>query len=170
MKKPKIVILRGKVATGKTTALLNLRKRKEMKDWAIIDFNNLKYQFAHLGDEKRKEYGKKSLMAILKVLMPMKVNILLDEMSESTLRKHISHSIRKYNYQIVTFQFTADIDESIKREAHRRKIIGKKPIGAKWVKKFHKHHEEKADPKGIIVDTSELNEGQVVNFILKEIK
>tara|TARA_Y100000310_G_C20523762_1_gene734975 strand:+ start:332 stop:844 length:513 start_codon:yes stop_codon:yes gene_type:complete len=170
MKKSKIVILRGKVATGKTTALYNLRKRKEMKDWIIIDFNDLKRQFAYLGDEKRKEYGKKSLMAILKILMPSKVNILIDEMSEATLKKHISHSIRKYGYEVVTFQFTADLDASIEREAQRRKVVGKKPRGAKWVKKYHKMHEENADPKGIVIDTSKLNEKKVVKFILEELK
>lgn len=172
MKKSKIVILRGMVSSGKTTALHNLRKNREMKDWIIINFNELKAQFKHLGDEKRKEYGKRSLFAILKILMQTKKNILFDEMSEEGVRKNITYYLKKYNYEIIVFEFTVNVEKAIKREAQRMIIRGLKPRGAKWVTSYHKDRLKiyGVNPKGIIVDTTHLNEKQVINLILKNLK
>jgi len=170
MKKPKLVLLHGMIATGKTTALYNLRERKEMKDWIIIDFCELKKQFAHLGDEKRKEYGKKALAAILKLLMKEKKNIVLDEMPEKSIRKYVGPQIRKYKYEVVPFQFTSKIELSIKREAERRIARGLKPHGEKWVRDFNEHHKKVFDKNAILIDTTKLNKKQVVDFIIKRVR
>lgn len=170
MKIRKLVLLKGKIATGKTTALHTLRKCKEMKNWVIIDFSALKHQFAHLGNEKRREYGKKSLYAILKILMEEKLNILLDEMSEKTLKENINYYIKKYNYQIITFEFTAKFKTSVKRETQRRIKRGLKPRGEHWVKDAHEMLLERFDKKGIIVDCDKLNKKQVVEFIINKLK
>ncbi|MGK0208998.1 MAG: hypothetical protein ACI83O_000260 [Patescibacteria group bacterium] len=170
MVKPKLVIFRGKVACGKTTALYRLKKNKKFKDWIIIDNSLIKSQFENLGDDKRKEFGKIALFSILKSVMPKGLNILMDEMSEKLLRKSINHSIKKYKYDIVTFEFTASVESSIKREADRRKIRGLKPRGAKWVEDMHKWHIERIDPNGIIVDCDLLDERAVEKFIIEELK
>jgi len=170
MKKSKIVILRGAPATGKTTALHNLKKHKEMKNWIIIDFNRLKRQFEHLGDEKRKAYGKQALFSILKILMAKKENIIFDEMSGETIRKNFRHYIKKYDYKLIVFEFSSNVKIAIKREAHRRKIKGKKPRGERWVKQTHKERIKLLEKGSIPIDTTNLNQKQVINFILKNIK
>jgi len=169
MKKSKIVILRGSPATGKTTALHNLRKHKEMKNWIIIDFNKLKKQFEYLGDEKRKSYGKQTLFSILKILMAQEVNIIFDEMSGEAIKKKFKYYLKKYNYNLIVFEFTSSVNTAIKREAYRRKIKGKKPQG-NWVKQTHKERIKLLEKGSITIDTTNLSEKQTVNFILKNIK
>jgi len=167
-----MVILRGMVASGKTTTLKNLRKNKKTKGWIIIDFNKLKRQFEHLGDEKRKAYGKIALFSILKNLMQTKKNIVFDEMSKEGVKKNLSHYLEKYNYEIIVFEFTVDLRKAVKREAERRNTRNLKPKGKKWVKKMHEERPKKygVHSKGIIVNTSHLNQKQVVNFILKKVR
>jgi len=169
MKKSKIVILRGAPATGKTTALNNLRKHKEMNNWIIIDFNKLKRQFEHLGDKKRKAYGKQALFSILKILMAQKENIIFDEMSGEAIRKNFKYYIKKYNYNLIVFEFAAKVKIAIKREAHRRKIRGKK-AQSNWIKQTHKERIKLLEKNSITIDTTNLNQKQIVNFILKNIK
>jgi len=170
MSNQKFVILRGKVATGKTTALNNLRKSRSMRDWVIIDHGEIKHWFDCLTDEEKKPLRKEVLFNILKTVIKTKKNILMDEMSADTIKKKLGPSIRKFGYEIIVFQFTAHVNSSIKRESDRMKVQGLKPLGEKWVKKMHKWHEEREDPKGILVDCDKLDKKGVVRFILKELR
>jgi len=169
---PKMVILRGMVASGKTTTLKNLRKHEKTKDWIIIDFNELKMQFKNLGDEKRKAYGKIALFSILKNLMPTKKNIVFDEASGKGIKKNLRNFLKKYNYKITVFEFTSDLKKAIKREAKRRTNRNLKPRGKEWVTKMHEERPKRygIDEEGIILDTTKLNEKQTVNFILEKLK
>jgi len=159
----KLVILRGKPTAGKSTAYANLRKRKEMKNWLFVDHGNLK---KHLG----KELGKKALFATLKSLMPTKKNIIIEEMSEKTLKKHINYYLRKYKYKIITFQFEVGVTEAYKRNIQRAKDNWHPYILKKKLKDLHKMHEERFDPNGFLVDTNKLGKRQVVEFIIKKLK
>jgi len=161
--KPKLVVLRGKVATGKSTAFHNLQKNKEMKNWIFVDHVRLK---KILGKEK----GKLALFSELKDALSTKNNIIIEEMSKETLMKYIGKDIRKHKYELLIFQFEGSLKGSIKKEAERRARKGKKPLGEKWVKKMHEHHKKISDPQGIIVDTDRLSRKGVVDFILKKLK
>jgi len=170
MGRPKLVILRGGAACGKSTALYRLKKNKKFKDWAIIDNCSLKLQFENLGGEKMKEYGHGALFFLLKTIMSTKRNIIVDEMSEKTLRKNINYYINKYEYEIVTFQFAVSVETAIKREVHRRESVGLKSRGASWVKRLHKFHEEKIDKNGILINTDRFDKKGVEKFIIKNLK
>ena len=161
MKKPKLVILRGRPTSGKSTAYANLQKRKEMKDWLFVDHCALK---SDLG----KELGKKSLFAVLKAVMPSKKNIIIEEMSEETARKYIDKDIKKYDYLIVVFQFTVRTKTAYKRDIQRSKKG--KEMGKETIDMWHKLHDEKANKDGILVDCNKLGKRQVVKFILKELR
>jgi len=165
----KVVILRGAPATGKTTALHNLRKRKEMKNWVVIDFQQLKKQFEHLGEEKRRLYGKQALFSTLKILMSQKLNILFDEMYGGAIKRELKYYLKKYNYKIIPLEFTSDIKTAISREAERRLKKGLKPRGEKWVKQTHKERLELFEKNSIMIDTTNMNQKQVVNFIIRKI-
>lgn len=161
--KPKLVILRGKPTSGKSTAWHNLRKRKEMKDWVFVDHCAMK---TGLG----KDLGKKSLFAVLKLVMPSKKDIIIEEMSEDTVRKYINHYIGKYDYKIITFQFEVSLKEAYKRDVQRSKERWHPFMGKKQIQEMHKMHEERLDQKAILIDCNKLGKRQVVEFILKELE
>ena len=92
---PKIVILRGRPASGKSTAFAKLKKRKEFDGWVLIDNCELKSWFNYL--EENKEIKKKALFALMKEVMKKKKNILLEEMSRKTIMKYIGNILLIYN-------------------------------------------------------------------------
>ena len=163
MNKLKLVILRGRPTSGKSTAYANLQKKKEMKDWLFVDHANLKEKLG-------KELGKKSLFAVLKVVMSTKKNIIIEEMSEETIRKYVGSYIKKYNYRVVVFQFTVRTKTAYKRDVQRAKAKWHPLMGKKWIDETHKMHDEQFDKKAFLVDTNKLSKKKVVDLILKELK
>jgi predicted kinase len=162
MKKPKLVIFRGKPTSGKSTAYGSLRKNKLMKDWIFVDHVALK-------ESMGKELGKKSLFAVLKVVMPTKKNIIIEEMSSDTVRRNISSVIKKYNYEIKVFQFTVRTKTAYKRDVQRVRAKKAIKMGKELIDEMHKMHDEKLDKNGIIVDTNKLGKRQVVDLIVKSL-
>ncbi|MBW2995769.1 hypothetical protein KY332_00555 [Candidatus Woesearchaeota archaeon] len=163
MKKPKLVILRGRPTSGKSTAYANLRKRKAMKEWLFVDHCALK---KGLG----KELGKKSLFAVLKTVMPTKKNIIIEEMSEETVRKYINSYVKKYNYRIIVFQFTVRTKTAYKRDVQRAKAKEHAFMGKKKIEEMHKMHDERFDKNAFLVDTNRLGKRKAVDFILERLK
>ena len=163
MKNPKLAILRGKPTSGKSTAWHNLKKKKEMKDWLFVDHTNLKTTMG-------KELGKHSLFAVLKTVMPTKQNIIIEEMSEKTLKKHINYYIKKYNYKLITFQFEINIKTAYKRNIKRAKDKWHPYIKKKKLEDYHKMHEERFDKNAFLVNCNKLGKKQVVDFILKKLR
>ncbi len=170
MKKPMIVVLRGKPTSGKSTAWHNLRKKKELKEWIFVDNASIKEMYDNLPNEERKKLGNNSLFEILKITMKTRRNILIEEMSEATLMKHIERWIIKYNYKIVTFQFEVSRKTAYKRDIQRTKDKWHPFMGKKLVNDLHDYHEEKFDKNGILVDCNKLGKKAVVKFILGKIK
>ena len=170
MKKSKLVILRGSPTSGKSTAFHGLKNKKEMRGWLFVDFCNIKEMMGEtLCDDDRKHYGQRFLFAILKEAMKSAKNIILEEMSEKSLRRSINHFIKKYNYEIVTFQFTVRTDVAHKRDVQRAKDKWHPFMGKELVNKLHKYHDKNIDPNGIVVDTNKLGKKVVVDFILEKL-
>jgi len=163
MKKSKLVILRGSPTSGKSTAYANLRKSKIMKYWLFVDHCAMK-------DWLGKDIGKKALFAVLKIALPTKRNIIIEEMSEKTVRKHINSYIKQYAYKLIVFQFIVRTKTAHKRDVQRAKEIRHPFMGKKKIEKLHKMHDERFDKNAILVDTNKLGKRQVVNFILKNLK
>ena len=163
MVKPKLVVLRGKPTSGKSTAWHALKKKRVMKDWLFVDHANLK---ENLG----RELGKRSLFAVLKVVMPSRKNIIIEESSESTLKKYLRYYLKKYDYEIVTFQFEVSLEKAYKRNVQRAKDKWHPYIKKKSLEDLHRMHEERFDKNAILVDCDKLNKKQVVDFILGELE
>lgn len=163
MKKPKLVILRGRPASGKSTAWHALKKKRDLKSWKFIDHVSLKNKLG-------KEPGKQALMSELKEAMREKQNILIEEMSEKTLKKYIGYYLKKFNYKIITFQFFVSTKTAYKRDIQRAKEKWHPKIGRKLIKEMHDLHDKRVDPKGVLVDTDKLNKKQVIDLIVKKIK
>jgi tRNA uridine 5-carbamoylmethylation protein Kti12 len=163
MKKSKMVILRGRPTSGKSTAYANLQKKNEMKDWLFVDHANLKEKLG-------RELGKKSLFSVLKTVMPSKKNIIIEEMSEETVRKHIGSYIKKYNYKIVVFQFTVRTETAYKRDVKRAKAKWHPFMGKKKIKEMHDMHDERFDKNAFLIDTNKFSKKKVVDFVLEKLK
>jgi predicted kinase len=163
MKQPKLVILRGKQTSGKSTAWHTLKKNEKMKNWLFVDHTHLK---TTLG----KELGKHSLFAVLKTVMPSKQDIIIEEMSEKTLKKYINYYIKKYNYKMITFQFEINIKTAHKRNIQRAKDKWHPYIKKEQLKDYHKMHEQRFDKNAFLVDCDKLSKRQVVEFILKKLR
>jgi len=163
MKKSKLVILRGRPTSGKTTAYASLKKKKEMKNWVFIDHIFLKKMLG-------KEFGKKGLFALLKIVMPTRKNIVIEEMSREAVGKYLNSFIKKYKYDIIVFQFTVKTDTAYKRDVQRSKEIKYRPMGKRKINALHEMHDERFDKNGILIDTNKLGKGQVVNLIIKNLK
>ncbi len=161
--KPRLIILRGKPAAGKSTAYATLRKHKKMKDFVFVDHCAFKTELG-------KEGGKKKLFSELKKVMPSGKDILIEEMSKQSIMKNISKEVKKYNYKFVVFQFEISLKKSKKRDVHR--VLSKghdRKFILDNIEDLHKMHEEKFDHGGILIDTNKLNKRQVVRFIIKNL-
>jgi len=172
MKHPKLILLKGKPTAGKSTAWHSLREDKRMKDWVFIDVAKMKGQFNNLGDETRKKLGKKLLFYTLKQVMPLKKNIIIEEMSEKTLRKYINPVIKKYSYKIITFYFDVSIEEAHERNVQRAKDKWHPYMAKKKLEEFHRYHvkELEEDVNPIMVDCNKLSKKKVVELIIKNLK
>lgn len=157
---PKLVILRGKNAAGKTTAFRTLMKRKEMKNWIFVDATAIKQK---LGKGK----GKVKMHVDIKRVLETGKNIMTEETSIKTVKKYIKDF---KGYETKVFQFHINLKTAIKREALRRKIKGMPPRGAEWVKEMHKYHEERVDKDATHIKVDKLTKKQIVDFILKRLK
>jgi len=176
MKQPKIVFLKGGSNTGKSTAFRNLKKLRKsgkMKGWIFIDSTEFKSWFSYLEDKR--EVQKTSLFALIKQLMKHKKNIILEEMSAKTTIKHVKNYIKKYNYQLITFEFivknikTAYLRD-IKRVKNKEDRNQRKMLGENFILESHKIHQKKLDKNCIFVNTAKLGKRQVVEFILNKLK
>jgi RNase adaptor protein for sRNA GlmZ degradation len=171
VKKHKIVIIRGKVTAGKSTTSYNLAK--VLPDWIFIDPWKIKEMFEPLELNKRnylRTISKKAMLTIIReVIRQMKINIILQESTRGFIRKYLAKDLKKYNYEVYSFFLDVDLKDAIKRDKQREKPtmrIGKNvKTNEEW--KRIKAQPEKGD---IIIDTSKLNEEQVLDFILKTIK
>jgi predicted kinase len=170
VKFPKLVLLRGKPTSGKSTALHNLKNKPKLKNWAFVDNTAIKEMFRSLGDENRRQLGKLSLMQVLKVVMKTQRNIIIEEMSEDTLRKHINYYIKKYNYKIITFQFEVNLKEANKRNIKRAKDNWHPIMTKKELKDWHLTHKKTFDKNAHLIDCNKLSKKQVVEFILTTLK
>jgi hypothetical protein len=162
-KQPRIAILRGRPTSGKSTVWHALKKKRAMKSWNFIDHVSLKNKLG-------KEPGKVALMNELKKAMKNKDDIILEEMSEKSLKKHIRYYLKRYNYKIITFQFFVSTETAYKRDIQKAKEKWHPKMGKKWINEMHALHDKRTDPNGILVDTDKLNKKQTVDFIIKKLK
>jgi len=165
LKVKKLVILRGKPASGKSTVFRSLKKKRIMKDWIMIDHPLMKKKLG-------KQLAKEKFHNLIKESMETGKNIIGEETSRKTLNKLIGYYIRKHRYKVIVFQFEVNLKISKKRDVARVKRgcdIHSVVLGEK-LKDLHKMHEDRFDKNAILVDTNKLGKKQVVEFILKKLK
>src|SRR3989344_5848613 len=175
MKRQKIIILRGKNASGKTSTFYSLRDysfkdKKMFKNWIFIDNNSIKRMFSNLNNPNWKDISKEILIYILEKVLPLKKDIMIEETSKEMLNKYLGNKLNKYNYKLITFQFEVSLEEAIARDKNRVKEKTHPGLGKVKIKKLRDINNNSLDKEGIIVDTDKLDKEQVVKFIIQKIK
>jgi len=165
----KIIIIRGKVTAGKTTTSYELAK--VLPNWIFVDPWKIKEMFEPLGLKNReplKKASKKAMIEILKVVIrDLGINIIVQETTQSFIKKHLKNDLKKYNYKIFPFFLEVELKDAIKRDIQREKPTMN-------LKKNVKTEEEwknriLPEKKDFIINTSDYEINEVVNLILKQI-
>ncbi len=164
----KFVILKGTMASGKSTAFHNLKKMNEMKDWLFIDFPAIKQIFNNLSDEERKKLGKLAFFSILKEIIPLNKNIITEEISREAIQREFGEELIKYYYQIKVFEFGVSPGESYKRNIKRSVEKGLNPMSRKDMNEALLAR--KIEEDAVLITTDNLSELEIVNIILKNLR
>lgn len=159
MKKPKLILIHGPIATGKTTTCYSLRHK--IKGYAFVDLEALKRMLKKSGKEDAKIIAKKAVAFLVEELMKLKKNIIVQERS----RKDLNKAIKKYgkNYKIYSFFLKCNLKEAIRRDKER---------GDNTAPEIVKHSHEKISPQyaDIIIYTDKLSLDKTLEIISKSIK
>ena len=166
MKERKIVAIRGYLASGKSTALNNLKLHKKMKDWIFVDFEAIRKMFRN-NRKTMVKYADASFFAVLKELVKTHKNIITQETSEEMLMENIAKEIKKNKYKIKTITLIVSPETSYQRAAKRRKAKGMKPRTKKNIIESYNERKLKLDKEKIHLNVDNLSEKQVTNEILK---
>lgn len=173
LKKRKIVIIRGLITAGKTTTSYELAK--VLPGWIFIDAWKIKEMFEPLnlrGDERKSmiKISKKTIKNIVKEVMNnFRFNIIVQESSQSFIKKYLRKELKKYNYKIYSFFLDIDVKSAEKRDIQREKPtmgINKKNLShGEWLK-YRVVNPEKED---MVIHTRMKSVKQILKMILKEI-
>ena len=116
-----------------------------------------------------KTISKKAMIGIVKdVIEQLGINILLQESSQSAIKKNLKKELKKYNYKIYSFYLDVDVKDAEKRDVQREKpnmIVNKRGLSNEEWKKGRVTIEK----EDIVINTSKSSIKQVVNKILKDI-
>tara|TARA_Y100000034_G_scaffold64310_1_gene77758 strand:- start:158 stop:598 length:441 start_codon:yes stop_codon:yes gene_type:complete len=113
--------------------------------------------------------SKKAVMSIMKeVMRAERTNIVLQESTQSSLKKSLKADLKKYNYDIYSIFLDVELKDAIKRDIKREKPtmgVNKKGLpNDEWKKKGNQP--KKGD---FTINTSHQNMKDVINSILKHI-
>ncbi len=170
MGKKKIVIIRGKTTAGKSTISYELAKN--LSDWIYVDIWKIKEMFEPLGLKDRSvmnDISKKAIFKILRrVMRDLKLNIIIQESTQSKLKKILRKDLKEQDYKVYSFFLDVDMVDAIKRDVEREKPtmrVNKKNLPEEeWKKKG-----PKPEKKDIMINTSNHKISDIVKLILKEI-
>jgi len=167
--KKKIVIIRGLVTSGKTTTSYELAKI--LPRWIFIDVWKIKEMFEPLGLKDRtplKTISKKAMVTIIReVIRKIGINIIVQETTQSFIKKYLKNDLKKHNYEIYSFFLDLNDKDVVKRDKQREKPtmgLEKEIKTGKW-----RERRIKPDKKDIVINTSENSIKEVLNIILKKI-
>ena len=150
------------MSVGKSTITEQLRKF--LPDYAYVDRPYIKRGLKPLGKPLAKKISKDASYDIIRQIMKLGKNMIVQEVSPVSLRKKIKHYLKRYKYKIYSFYIICSVAEAKRREKGR----DKKPR-PRLVEKIHKEFNEPSKYDQVI-NTEEFSVRQSVNFILKTIQ
>ncbi len=164
--KPILISIHGPMASGKSTVCSHLYNK--LKDYVFVDKAYIKdtmlKRLKKTDREKAKEIANKVTIYMLKQVIPLQKNILLQEMRYCTIEKRLGDLLKKNNYRIVSFYLECSIEEAKKRDLVR--INGQSRSGL--IDEMHSKHGF-SDPQDIVINTEKNNIEQTVEIILEKL-
>lgn len=160
---PTILIIRGPMAAGKSTVCRLLDEK--LSDFLFLDRAHIKDTMLKKATDRTlaRKLSKDVIYQMMRELMPLKLNLLLQEHSVPSVTKWLGDLVEKYNYQIVSIYLSCDVETAIKRDWKR---CGKTRVNL--VKELHLHSKPDKEDIQINTDTHRLEE--VVHMIMHELK
>jgi len=159
---PKIIAIHGPMAAGKSTITEKIREK--LPDHAYVDRPFIKRGLKPLGSKLALKISKAASFDILRQIMKLGKNVIIQEVSDESLRRKLKHYLRKYNYTLSVFYIKCSLKEAKKRDKGRQK-----KTRPKLVEQVHKDFAEPSKHE-IVIDTEKLSVRQSVNLILKMIQ
>lgn len=161
-----IIVIRGFMAVGKTTALYNLKSNKMLKDWLFVDFEAIRKMFNN-NKETMIAYSESSFYAVLKELMKTGKNIITQETSKEFLLENIGAEIKKYGYEVKVIALMASKEITYQRAKKRREEKGIKPRSKKEVYNGHGERIKVLEKENIKINTNKLSPSEVTKEIIR---
>jgi len=135
--KPKLIIMVGNIASGKTTWIKNYlaaKSTEELKNWIVLSKDDLRRMIGagkYIFDEKLEPIIYLSIFDLLSNFMYEDVNIIIDETNmDKETRKGYLHLTKKYNSLGYDYETIAvvipkiSMDHAVKRIAQREGVLG----------------------------------------------
>jgi adenylylsulfate kinase-like enzyme len=159
---PRIVNIHGLMAAGKSTIVDILNKK--LKTYSYIDRAYIKKQLRPAGKQNARKVSKKATYLLIKELMKLRKNILIQEVNPRDLKRKLRYYFSKYGYNMKSFYVHCSLETALVRDEQRSKKT--RPV---LVKRIHARYkgQEKQD---VAVNTEKLSVRKSVNLILKELK
>ncbi len=159
----KIVIVRGKIASGKSTISSELTK--VLPGWVYVDMWKIKEMFEPLKLKNRKpsnSISKDTMFFIIeRIMKDLGLNIVIQESRQETVNRYLKKDLKKHGYKIYSFYLDIDLKTALRRNIEREKKT--------MLKKYFLEDKSKPDEKDIVINTNNNSIKQVINLILKEI-
>jgi len=155
----KLILIDGPTASGKSSTCYALRKK--LKNFAFVDREAIKRLLKHSGRNDARILANKTVDFLIKNLMQLNKNILVQERNSDDLKKTIKKYGRKY--KIYSFHLKCSLDEAVKRDIKRGDNTRFSIIKRDHLLSLTKE-------KDIIIDTEKNNLNKTVKIILNLIK
>ena len=159
---PKLICIHGPMAVGKSTITEMLMKK--LPNFSYVDRPNIKRGLKPAGRQNSLIISKQATYFIIKELMKIKKDIIVEEINPTSIKKKLNKYIKKNKYKIYSFYLLCSLNEAIKRDIKRSKKSRKNRV-----KQIHKEFES-INKEGIFINTEKLTANQTLKLILKEIK
>ena len=159
---PTIIAIHGPPAVGKSTITAELRKK--LKNCAYVDRPNIKRGLKPIGRPISKKLSKKTSIAILKELIKLKKDVIVEEIAAADIKKKLKFALWWHDYKVHGFYLQCSVREAIERDKHRKK----KPR-ANLVRKIHKEYPTLSEHETMI-NTEKTSIKESVKLILKSIR
>lgn len=186
-----IVILRGQMASEKSTAFRMLQTRLLFRnEWCFIDFPNLKRFFKNVDSHHvqrennndhtttatwtlpptaRKRLGKKCLRSVLRAVMEdeSRPNIVIEEFCGEELKQLLD--LRRANYDVRVIKFQCSAEASMRRNVERRRKAGNPPRTRSQIDACCQYWNDKCNTFtqqcDVEIDTTNLSKEDMVEHI-----
>ena len=156
---PKIIIIHGPTAAGKSTISRLLLDK--LNDFAFVDRACIKDMLKKSGKAEAKQISNDASLFIIKELMKFQKNILVQEMGIEVIKSKLKKYAKEYKFH--SFYLYCSLPTAVERDKLRDKKTG-------TIEQITKIHNKcKPSKEDIVIDTEKNSISKCVNLILKEI-